>query len=102
MSNVVSLRPAAPETIHAEPYLVFSNPGILDINLVKLLGVSVQESDSAIGFFGTGLKYAIASTLPQLRLAPLETEEEPRPMEAAGLRRLTAQAAVAVGQGPRW
>jgi hypothetical protein len=63
MSNVVTLRPAAPEAVQTESYLVFSNPGVLDINLVKLLGVSVKESDSAIGFFGTGLKYAIASTL---------------------------------------
>lgn len=63
MSNVVSLRSTAPEAVQAESYLVFSNPGVLDINLVKLLGVSVKESDSAIGFFGTGLKYAIASTL---------------------------------------
>jgi hypothetical protein len=63
MSNVVTLRPTAPEAVQAEPYLAFSNPGVLDINLVKLLGVSVKDSDSAIGFFGTGLKYAIASTL---------------------------------------
>lgn len=63
MSNVVSLRPAAPESTPAESYLVFSNPGVLDINFVKLLGVSVKDSDNAIGFFGTGLKYAIASTL---------------------------------------
>ena len=43
--------------------LLFTNPGQLDINLVKLLGVSVKESDNPIGFFGTGLKYAIAVTL---------------------------------------
>jgi hypothetical protein len=47
----------------SEPSLVFSNPGTLDINLVKLLGVSVKESENPIGFFGTGLKYAIATTL---------------------------------------
>src|SRR5580692_5751221 len=63
MSNVLSLRPTAPEVTSTESYLVFSNPGVLDINLVKLLGVSVKDSDNAIGFFGTGLKYAIASTL---------------------------------------
>jgi hypothetical protein len=45
------------------PYLLFSNPGVLDVNLVKLLGVSVKESDSPIGFFGTGLKYAMATAL---------------------------------------
>src|SRR5579863_6415046 len=46
-----------------EPYLLFSNPGVLDMNLVKLLGVSVKESESPIGFFGTGLKYAMAVAL---------------------------------------
>lgn len=44
-------------------HLLFSNPGVLDVNLVKLLGVSVKESDSPIGFFGTGLKYAMATAL---------------------------------------
>jgi len=63
MSNVVSLRAFAPESTQADSYLVFSNPGVLDINLVKLLGVSVKDSANAIGFFGTGLKYAIATTL---------------------------------------
>lgn len=44
-------------------FLVFSNPGKLDLNFIRLMGVSVKESDSAIGFFGTGLKYAIATIL---------------------------------------
>jgi hypothetical protein len=46
-----------------EPHLAFSNPGILDMNLLKLLGVSVKESDNPIGFFGTGLTYAMATAL---------------------------------------
>src|SRR6185437_160750 len=31
-----------------------------DPQLISLIGVNVKENDSAIGFFGTGLKYAIA------------------------------------------
>lgn len=46
-----------------EEFLIFSNPGKLDLNFIKLMGVSVKETDSAIGFFGTGLKYAIATIL---------------------------------------
>src|SRR3982751_4432164 len=66
MSNVISLKPAVLDEPHApaaEPCLVFCNPGTLDLNLVKLLGVSVKESDDPIGFFGTGLKYAMATAL---------------------------------------
>jgi hypothetical protein len=44
-------------------HLLFTNPGALEIDLVKLLGVSVKDSDSPIGFFGTGLKYAMAAAL---------------------------------------
>jgi len=41
----------------------FSNPGEIDIRAVVTLGVSVKQSDSAVGYFGTGLKYAIATLL---------------------------------------
>lgn len=40
--------------------IVFKNPGILDIRAVKTFGMSAKSNDNAIGFFGTGLKYAIA------------------------------------------
>jgi hypothetical protein len=43
--------------------LVFTNPGSIDPRLITTLGVNVKADDSAIGFFGTGLKYAIAVTL---------------------------------------
>lgn len=33
---------------------------ILDLNMLRYLGVSVKETENPIGFFGTGLKYAIA------------------------------------------
>jgi hypothetical protein len=47
-------------------YLVFSNPGEIDPRLITTLGVNVKavaEGQSPIGFFGTGLKYAIAVVL---------------------------------------
>lgn len=41
--------------------IVFSNNSILNLEFLTNFGVSVKEdSDSAIGMFGTGLKYAIA------------------------------------------
>jgi hypothetical protein len=70
MSQVLELRPrdqqdGLPAT---EPYLVFTNPGALEMNLVKLLGVSVKESSDPIGFFGTGLKYVHGNRAPARRL----------------------------------
>lgn len=38
----------------------FKNYGLMDIRAISTFGVSVKQSSSAIGFFGTGLKYAIA------------------------------------------
>ncbi len=43
--------------------VVFKNEGELDINSIITFGVSVKEKEGAIGFFGTGLKYAIAVLL---------------------------------------
>jgi hypothetical protein len=63
MSNVVYLKPSEPVSPTAEPHLVFSNPGTLELDFVKLMGVSVKESADPIGFFGTGLKYAMATAL---------------------------------------
>lgn len=40
----------------------FVNNGHLDLDFLRLMGVSVKD-DSAIGQFGTGLKYAIATLL---------------------------------------
>lgn len=40
--------------------IVFENDGEIDPRLVMLIGVNVKETTSAIGFFGTGLKYAVA------------------------------------------
>lgn len=42
--------------------LVFETPGHIDIRAFTLMGVSAKPSTtSSIGYFGTGLKYAVAS-----------------------------------------
>lgn len=43
--------------------VVFENPGEIDIRSISTFGVSVKEGSNPIGFFGTGLKYAIAVLL---------------------------------------
>lgn len=43
--------------------VIFENAGEIDPLLIKTFGVSVKEGDSPIGFFGTGLKYALAILL---------------------------------------
>lgn len=42
--------------------LYFSNPGQIDVRCITTMGVNVKQSGS-IGYFGTGLKYAIAVLL---------------------------------------
>lgn len=41
----------------------FSNKEAIDLNALSLMGVSVKTGDSPIGFFGTGLKFSIATLL---------------------------------------
>src|ERR1700676_327969 len=43
--------------------VVFENPGEIDAAAIRTFGVSVKEGENPIGFFGTGLKYAIAVLL---------------------------------------
>jgi hypothetical protein len=43
--------------------IVFHNPGEIDIRGATVAGLSAKESNSAIGYFGTGLKYSIACIL---------------------------------------
>jgi len=38
----------------------FDTPGLLDMRAVTTFGLSVKENENPIGYFGTGLKYAIA------------------------------------------
>jgi hypothetical protein len=53
--------------------LSFYNPGNLDLKLLTTFGASVKESDNPIGYFGTGLKYAIAVSLRHGAKVLLET-----------------------------
>jgi hypothetical protein len=43
--------------------IVFENEGEIDIDAITTFGVSVKLGENPIGFFGTGLKYAIAVLL---------------------------------------
>ena len=43
--------------------IVFRNKGVIDAKSITTFGVSSKENAGAIGFFGTGLKYAIAILL---------------------------------------
>lgn len=43
--------------------IFFRNEGLIELAAVTTMGISVKEGDSAIGQFGTGLKYAIAIIL---------------------------------------
>lgn len=44
-------------------YTIFENNGTLDERAITVMGMNAKETDSAIGYFGTGLKYAIAVVL---------------------------------------
>lgn len=43
--------------------IFFCNKEPIDLNAIALMGVSVKTNNNPIGFFGTGLKYAIATLL---------------------------------------
>lgn len=43
--------------------IVFSNSGLIDIRAISTFGASSKVGESPIGYFGTGLKYAIAIIL---------------------------------------
>jgi len=43
--------------------IAFQNDGELDLRLMATFGCSVKETNNPIGFFGTGLKYALAVLL---------------------------------------
>ena len=49
----------------------FKSNGLIDPLCITTIGVSVNESENPIGFFGTGLKYAIA-----IRQRPLTKDSE--------------------------
>lgn len=43
--------------------IVFENDGLIDLRCITTFGVTVKVGSSPIGYFGTGLKYAIAVLL---------------------------------------
>lgn len=44
-------------------FVSLTNPGLIPMEAVTTMGVSAKEGDNPIGFFGTGLKYAVAGLL---------------------------------------
>ncbi len=46
-----------------EPQVIFRNRGLIDLRGVTTFGVCAKGSENPIGYFGTGLKYAIAICL---------------------------------------
>lgn len=51
----------------------FANEGAIDLDAIRVMGVSVKESNSPIGYFGTGLKFAIATLLRSSHSVELRT-----------------------------
>ena len=43
--------------------IYFGNQGAMDLDVIRVMGVSVKVKDNPIGFFGTGLKFAICTLL---------------------------------------
>lgn len=43
--------------------IYFANSGLMDLDVIRTMGVSVKDNDNPIGYFGTGLKFAIATLL---------------------------------------
>ena len=59
-----------------EQTVSFQNEGVLDVRAVTTFGVNVKDNDSAIGYFGTGLKYAIAVLLREHHEIVICTDED--------------------------
>lgn len=69
--------------------LIFQNPGLIDTLAITTMGVSVKEGEGAIGYFGTGLKFAIATLLRNGCTITIYRGDEPLtftavPMEVRG------------------
>jgi hypothetical protein len=43
--------------------IYFANAGEIDLSVIRVMGVSVKQTDTPIGYFGTGLKFALATLL---------------------------------------
>ena len=44
-------------------YIIFENPGTLDLRALTVMGLNAKENANPIGYFGTGFKYGIAIAL---------------------------------------
>lgn len=60
----------------------FGNPGYFDVTAMLTFGLSAKADDSAIGFFGTGFKYAVAIILRELGSIKITTKNEAGEVEA--------------------
>ena len=68
----------------------FANNDTLDLDVIKVMGVSVKNNENPIGYFGTGLKYAISVLLRNDHKVVLKTNGEKytfttRPIEIRGV-----------------
>jgi len=41
----------------------FANAGLIDLDVIRVMGVSVKTGDNPIGYFGTGLKFSLSTLL---------------------------------------
>ncbi len=55
------------------PCIVAENPGEIDIRGATISGVTVKETTNPIGYFGTGLKYAIGILLREGQLVYIQS-----------------------------
>lgn len=56
--------------------IYFSNSGNIELDTIRTMGVSVKDNDNPIGYFGTGIKYAIATLLRTGHIVSLRTNGE--------------------------
>ena len=54
---------ANPRFLKGDKMILLKNDGLIEIKLITTMGTNVKNNDSPIGFFGTGLKFAIATLL---------------------------------------
>lgn len=62
--------------------IIFQNPGLIDVAAITTMGVSVKD-EGAIGYFGTGLKFAIATLLRHGCTITIYRSDEPLTFTAA-------------------
>lgn len=57
--------------------VIFQNEGLIDLRAIQFMGLNAKKDSSAIGFFGTGLKYAIAVLLRERQSITIYLGEKP-------------------------